>query len=216
MRGAAGAQRCGGLGQRRELELVDGPGGKGIVIGPAATRAELEALQAKILEDPRSWIAQPVVQLSTVPTIRDGRPAPRHADLRPFAVNDGSDVWVLPGGLTRVALPEGRLIVNSSQGGVSKDTWVLADEHAEHAGPAGRADDEAAPRTRAAVVDVRPQAHYSEHAHRPPQEQQQQQQQQCRVGHPAAETRAPSGPTACVAGAEPAAVHPSEQEVVPC
>jgi hypothetical protein len=66
------------------------------------------------------------VQLSTVPTQIDDKLAPRHVDLRPFAVNDGDDVWVLPGGLTRVALPEGSLVVNSSQGGGSKDTWVLA------------------------------------------------------------------------------------------
>jgi hypothetical protein len=64
--------------------------------------------------------------LSTVPTLIDGRLAPRHVDLRPFAVNDGRDVFVLPGGLTRVALPEGELVVNSSQGGGSKDTWVLS------------------------------------------------------------------------------------------
>ena len=76
--------------------------------------------------DPRGWIAQPVVQLSTVPTQIDDCLAPRHVDLRPFAVNDGDKVWVLPGGLTRVALPEGSLVVNSSQGGGSKDTWVLA------------------------------------------------------------------------------------------
>lgn len=108
------------------LKPVDGSGGKGIVIGPRATRAELDELRVKVLEDPRSWIAQPVVQLSTVPTFVDGRFGPRHVDLRPFAVNDGNRVWVLPGGLTRVALAEGELIVNSSRGGGSKDTWVLA------------------------------------------------------------------------------------------
>lgn len=83
-------------------------------------------MRDRILADPRGWIAQPVIQLSTVPTLCDGRPAPRHVDLRPFAVNSGSEVWVLPGGLTRVALEEGQLIVNSSQGGGSKDTWVMA------------------------------------------------------------------------------------------
>jgi uncharacterized circularly permuted ATP-grasp superfamily protein len=108
------------------LKPVDGSGGKGIVIGPVATRSELDELRAKVLEDPRSWIAQPVVQLSTVPTFVDGRLGARHVDLRPFAVNDGERVWVLPGGLTRVALAEGELIVNSSRGGGSKDTWVLA------------------------------------------------------------------------------------------
>ena len=109
------------------LKPVDGSGGKGIVIGPQADRGELDALRARILDDPRGWIAQPVVQLSTVPTLTDGNNAgPRHVDLRPFAVNDGGDVWVLPGGLTRVALGEGELIVNSSRGGGSKDTWVMS------------------------------------------------------------------------------------------
>ena len=109
------------------LKPVDGSGGKGIVIGPQADRPELDALRARILDDPRGWIAQPVVQLSTVPTLTDGNNAgPRHVDLRPFAVNDGGDVWVLPGGLTRVALGEGELIVNSSRGGGSKDTWVMS------------------------------------------------------------------------------------------
>jgi len=108
------------------LKPVDGSGGKGIVIGPRASRAELDELRVKVQADPRSWIAQPVVQLSTVPTFVDGELGPRHVDLRPFAVNDGNRVWVLPGGLTRVALAEGELIVNSSRGGGSKDTWVLA------------------------------------------------------------------------------------------
>ncbi|MBK8460370.1 MAG: circularly permuted type 2 ATP-grasp protein [Micropruina sp.] len=108
------------------LKPVDGSGGKGIVIGPVASKKQLEVLRHKILDDPRGWIAQPVVQLSTVPTMIGGGMRPRHVDLRPFAVNSGSDVYVLPGGLTRVALPEGELIVNSSQGGGSKDTWVLA------------------------------------------------------------------------------------------
>ncbi|MCF6379182.1 circularly permuted type 2 ATP-grasp protein [Nocardioides KLBMP 9356] len=112
------------------VKPVDGSGGKGIVIGPRADRAELDELRRRVLEDPRSWIAQPVVQLSTVPTYVDGRMAARHVDLRPFAVNDGQRVWVLPGGLTRVALEEGELIVNSSRGGGSKDTWVLAGSNA--------------------------------------------------------------------------------------
>lgn len=127
--------RCGDAEAREEvldrldelvLKPVDGSGGKGIVIGPQASREELDELRAKVLADPRAWIAQPVVQLSTVPTYVDGRMRPRHVDLRPFAVNDGNKVWVLPGGLTRVALGEGELIVNSSRGGGSKDTWVLA------------------------------------------------------------------------------------------
>jgi len=104
---------------------VDGAGGKGVLIGPAANKSELEIARNHILEDPRGWIAQPVVQLSTVPTLTNDGLEPRHVDLRPFAINDGDDVWVLPGGLTRVALQRGQLIVNSSQGGGSKDTWVL-------------------------------------------------------------------------------------------
>ena len=89
---------------------------------------KLDEVREAIVADPRNWIAQPVVQLSTIPTFIDGKLRPRHVDLRPFAVNDGSDVWVLPGGLTRVALKKGSLVVNSSQGGGSKDTWVLADD----------------------------------------------------------------------------------------
>ncbi|MBC7300893.1 MAG: circularly permuted type 2 ATP-grasp protein [Nocardia sp.] len=108
------------------VKPVEGSGGYGIVIGPDASARELESVKRKIRADPRGWIAQPVVQLSTVPTKIGDDLAPRHVDLRPFAVNDGDDIWVLPGGLTRVALPEGSLVVNSSQGGGSKDTWVLA------------------------------------------------------------------------------------------
>ena len=107
------------------VKPVDGSGGKGIVIGPRATAAELDELRRRVTIDPRGWIAQPVVQLSTVPTLIDDALEPRHVDLRPFAVNSGDDIWVLPGGLTRVALPAGELVVNSSQGGGSKDTWVL-------------------------------------------------------------------------------------------
>lgn len=110
------------------VKPVDGSGGKGLMIGPRASREELDEMRQKLLADPRGWIAQPVVQLSTIPTLVEEGMRPRHADLRPFAVNDGSDVWVLPGGLTRVALPEGQLIVNSSQGGGSKDTWVVGHE----------------------------------------------------------------------------------------
>ena len=100
----------------------------GLVIGPAASKPELEELRKRLLKDPRGWIAQPVVQLSTIPTLVDDGMRPRHADLRPFAVNSGDDIWVLPGGLTRVALPEGELVVNSSQGGGSKDTWVVGQD----------------------------------------------------------------------------------------
>jgi uncharacterized circularly permuted ATP-grasp superfamily protein len=121
------------------VKPVEGSGGYGIVFGPSATQKELAALRRRIRHNPRGWIAQPVVQLSTVPTKVGQRLKPRHVDLRPFAVNDGKSVFVLPGGLTRVALPEGSLVVNSSQGGGSKDTWVLAARSstadAELAGP---------------------------------------------------------------------------------
>ena len=104
---------------------VDGSGGHGIVIGPHASDEELAAVGEKVLARPRGWIAQELVLLSTVPSQDGDRLRPRHVDLRPFAANDGERVHVLPGGLTRVAMREGTLIVNSSQGGGSKDTWVL-------------------------------------------------------------------------------------------
>ncbi|BAX93542.1 circularly permuted type 2 ATP-grasp protein [Mycobacterium shigaense] len=112
------------------IKPVEGSGGYGIVFGPDASEKELAAVGKKIRDDPRSWIAQPMMELSTVPTQIDSALAPRYVDLRPFAVNDGDDVWVLPGGLTRVALEEGSRVVNSSQGGGSKDTWVLASSRA--------------------------------------------------------------------------------------
>ena len=99
------------------VKPVEGSGGYGIVFGPNADRsASSPQLRRRIRDDPRGWIAQPVVQLSTVPTKVDDRLVPRHVDLRPFAVNDGNVVFVLPGGLTRVALPEGSLVVNSIAG----------------------------------------------------------------------------------------------------
>nr|WP_229676037.1 circularly permuted type 2 ATP-grasp protein [Hoyosella rhizosphaerae] len=108
------------------IKPVEGSGGYGIVFGPDASPAELKAITKSVRDSPRDWIAQPVVQLSTVPTKIGDELCPRHVDLRPFAVNDGEEVFVLPGGLSRVALTEGSLVVNSSQGGGSKDTWVLA------------------------------------------------------------------------------------------
>ena len=124
------------LGRLDELVLkpVDGSGGTGIVIGPQANAATLALLRDTIIAAPRAWIAQPVVMLSTVPTLTGDRLVPRHVDLRPFAVNSGDDIWVLPGGLTRVALVEDSLVVNSSQGGGSKDTWVFADPDARRTG----------------------------------------------------------------------------------
>jgi uncharacterized circularly permuted ATP-grasp superfamily protein len=110
-------------------ELVVKPvgeaGGYGITVGPKASRAELDDCRTKLLADPANFISQPCVKLSVTPTLIDGLVEPRHVDLRPFAVT-GSSTWVLPGGLTRVALRPGSLVVNSSQGGGSKDTWVVA------------------------------------------------------------------------------------------
>jgi len=109
-------------------ELVVKPvgesGGYGLIIGPHATAAELADFRVKLLADPDNYISQPMISLSVSPTLIDGRLAPRHVDLRPFAIT-GKSTWVLPGGLTRVALRAGSLVVNSSQGGGSKDTWVL-------------------------------------------------------------------------------------------
>jgi uncharacterized circularly permuted ATP-grasp superfamily protein len=107
------------------LKPVDGSGGYGLVIGPQASEAQLARLRADVIRNPRGWIAQDVVHLSTSPTHTGHGFGARHVDLRPFAVNEGDRIWVVPGGLTRVALPEGSLVVNSSQGGGSKDTWVL-------------------------------------------------------------------------------------------
>ncbi|MDE2745651.1 MAG: circularly permuted type 2 ATP-grasp protein [Chloroflexota bacterium] len=115
----------------RARELVIKPanesGGYGVLIGEQASDAELEDTLTQVKEDPRNWIAQPLLQFSTIPTFDGDRLKPRRADLRPFVLS-GQDTWVIPGGLTRVALREGSYIVNSSQGGGSKDTWVLNEE----------------------------------------------------------------------------------------
>jgi uncharacterized circularly permuted ATP-grasp superfamily protein len=107
------------------VKPVGEAGGYGVVIGPRASRKELEAQAEKLRRDPANYISQPMVALSVAPTLVAAGVAPRHVDLRPFAVT-GRDTWVLPGGLTRVALTQGSLIVNSSQGGGTKDTWVFA------------------------------------------------------------------------------------------
>ncbi|MEC5183214.1 putative circularly permuted ATP-grasp superfamily protein [Cryobacterium sp. MP_3.1] len=166
------------------VKPVDGSGGKGLVVGPAASKTELETLRKQLLLDPRGWIAQPVVQLSTIPTLVDDGMRPRHADLRPFAVNDGTDVWVLPGGLTRVALPEGELVVNSSQGGGSKDTWVIGLEPDFHSRGSARniqglVNDQAANTQSISIIPPRVADHSPQDT--PPggdQDQEQQEQQQ--------------------------------------
>jgi uncharacterized circularly permuted ATP-grasp superfamily protein len=109
---------------RLVVKPVGEAGGYGITVGPKASRAELEVCRAKLIADPANYISQPCIDLSVAPTLANGAVEPRHVDLRPFAIT-GSSTWVLPGGLTRVALRAGSLVVNSSQGGGSKDTWVL-------------------------------------------------------------------------------------------
>lgn len=112
--------------EKMVVKPVNESGGYGIVLGPRASKEELAGAAAAIKADPRNYVAQPMLNLSTVPTITEGGLAPRHVDLRPFILY-GKDVFVLPGGLTRVALVAGSMVVNSSQGGGSKDTWVLND-----------------------------------------------------------------------------------------
>ncbi len=128
-------QRAAALERADELvwKPVAESGGYGIVIGPSATDEELAGVHTTVEADPRGWIAQEVVQLSRVPSCIDGGLEGRHVDLRPFILT-GESIEVLPGGLTRVAMRKGSLIVNSSQGGGSKDTWVLEDQATGAAG----------------------------------------------------------------------------------
>jgi uncharacterized circularly permuted ATP-grasp superfamily protein len=106
------------------VKEVQGSGGYGMLVGPAASTADIEAYRARILANPANYIAQPTLALSTCPTFVRSGIAPRHVDLRPYVLS-GKTVTLVPGGLTRVALREGSLVVNSSQGGGTKDTWVL-------------------------------------------------------------------------------------------
>ncbi len=108
------------------VKEVHGAGGYGMLIGPAATKAEIEDFRVALIANPAGYIAQPTLSLSTCPTYVESGIAPRHIDLRPFVLS-GKEVQMVPGGLTRVALKEGSLVVNSSQGGGTKDTWVLED-----------------------------------------------------------------------------------------
>jgi uncharacterized circularly permuted ATP-grasp superfamily protein len=101
-------------------------GGYGMLMGNSATEKEIIEYKQKILEDPRQYIAQPIISLSSTPCYIDGKLQPRRVDLRPFALCGPDGIEIVPGGLTRVALREGSMVVNSSQGGGSKDTWVLA------------------------------------------------------------------------------------------
>jgi uncharacterized circularly permuted ATP-grasp superfamily protein len=109
------------------VKPVDGSGGYGMLMGPTASQRERKEFAIQLKADPRNFIAQPVIALSTVPTFVDDRIEPRHVDLRPFILS-GPKTYVTTGGLTRVALREGSLVVNSSQGGGSKDTWIVDTE----------------------------------------------------------------------------------------
>ena len=109
------------------VKEVNGSGGYGMLVGPHATREKIELFAAKIRQDPNNYIAQPTLSLSTCPTYFDTGVAPRHVDLRPFVLTGADGVRVIPGGLTRVALTAGSLVVNSSQGGGTKDTWIVDD-----------------------------------------------------------------------------------------
>ena len=107
------------------VKVCNESGGYGMLIGPHSTEEERETFAGLIQANPRNYIAQPTLSLSRAPVILDDHFEGRHLDLRPFILH-GSEIYVLPGGLTRVALRKGSLVVNSSQGGGSKDTWVLA------------------------------------------------------------------------------------------
>jgi len=106
------------------VKEVHGAGGYGMLVGPASTKAEIEDFRKAVEANPGGYIAQPTLSLSTCPTYVEKGIAPRHIDLRPFVLS-GKTVQMVPGGLTRVALKEGSLVVNSSQGGGTKDTWIL-------------------------------------------------------------------------------------------
>ena len=107
------------------VKEVHGAGGYGMLVGPAASKAEIAEFRAVVEANPANYIAQPTLSLSTCPTFVEAGIAPRHIDLRPYVLSSGRGVQTVPGGLTRVALKEGSLVVNSSQGGGTKDTWVL-------------------------------------------------------------------------------------------
>jgi len=119
------------------VKEVHGAGGYGMLVGPASTKAEVEEFKKAVAANPSGYIAQPTLSLSSCPTFVESGIAPRHIDLRPYVLS-GKTVQMVPGGLTRVALKEGSLVVNSSQGGGTKDTWILEDDRsaAAHAAQA--------------------------------------------------------------------------------
>jgi uncharacterized circularly permuted ATP-grasp superfamily protein len=109
------------------VKAVSEAGGYGMLIGPHASQSEILEFAEKIKANPRNFIAQPTLELSTVPSLSDGELYPCHVDLRPYVLR-GKGAWVSPGGLTRVALQRGSLVVNSSQGGGCKDTWIVDEQ----------------------------------------------------------------------------------------
>ena len=109
------------------VKEVHGSGGYGMLIGPTASKKELARFERKLRQNPENYIAQPTLSLSTVPIFTKAGLAPRHVDLRPFVLVSPDGIDITPGGLTRVALKHGSLVVNSSQGGGTKDSWVLED-----------------------------------------------------------------------------------------
>lgn len=112
------------------VKLVDGSGGYGMLVGPTATRTQIDDFRVRLIAEPQRYIAQPTLALSTVPTLTAQGIAPRHVDFRPFVLTGADSIRIVPGGLTRVALTEGSLVVNSSQGGGTKDSFVLTDAKA--------------------------------------------------------------------------------------
>ncbi|MBP9136533.1 MAG: circularly permuted type 2 ATP-grasp protein, partial [Chitinophagales bacterium] len=107
------------------IKKTNESGGYGMLMGETASDEEINDFKTAILKDPRSYIAQPTIKISTVPCFINGKLVPRHIDLRPYALCGPDGIKLVPGGLTRVALKENSLVVNSSQGGGSKDTWII-------------------------------------------------------------------------------------------
>jgi uncharacterized circularly permuted ATP-grasp superfamily protein len=120
------------------VKEVNGSGGYGMLVGPHASKAQREDFAARLRTNPENYIAQPTLALSTVPCYVEEGLAPRHVDLRPFVLTGADRVRIVPGGLTRVALKKGSLVVNSSQGGGTKDTWVLEDDPPAASNPSQR------------------------------------------------------------------------------
>jgi uncharacterized circularly permuted ATP-grasp superfamily protein len=110
------------------VKEVNGSGGYGMLVGPHASAAQREIFAGKLKANPENFIAQPTLALSTCPASFDTGVSPRHVDLRPFALSGSNGVRIVPGGLTRVAMTAGSLVVNSSQGGGTKDTWIVDDD----------------------------------------------------------------------------------------